>query len=379
MKIHIKPLGIFEEGRFEGPSEIVEKIDDHHYGFQANGFIAKISRWNWERAVAEDKWIRLSKGRCTLQDGPAKTMNGVIITQNKAIDPNDVQPIRLNDVNVDPQLYVPIKTGTGLDVFFSKKGGIMPGTVNMIAGDPGIGKSSVLMDAVQGIMQVDPSKRVLFISAEMDRVDMMDPDEFMSYYPGLINTIDFIFAADYIEGEKQGRFIQELEIMLNRGYDVVVMDSFPEVQSIIQMTLGINSSIQAETILLDMVSKYKGGKNERGVYTAFLNIQQITKGGEFKGSQRLVHMITSLLMFKWCEKTPGKKYMIFRKNRKGAVKRRLYFSFGPSGVEYDMDKYQTNLEFQNILDGEDNLTDKYYEMSKDEAREFLNNPTQEEE
>jgi hypothetical protein len=38
---------------------------------------------------------------------------------------------------------------------------------------------------------------------------------------------------------------------------------------------------RAETWLLDLQSKHKKGENKSSYYTSFINIQQMTKGGDF--------------------------------------------------------------------------------------------------
>lgn len=57
-----------------------------------------------------------------------------------------VEFTKMHDVKFDPSLFTPIKTGTIVDTVLSNEGGIFPGTNTVVIGDPGVGKSTVLLD-----------------------------------------------------------------------------------------------------------------------------------------------------------------------------------------------------------------------------------------
>ena len=57
------------------------------------------------------------------------------------------------------------------------------------------------------------------------------------------------------------------------------------------------------------------GENEEKVNTSFLVIQQVTKGGEFAGSNRFKHMMTGMAHMKWTKE--GDRTFFFSKNRRG--------------------------------------------------------------
>ena len=57
--------------------------------------------------------------------------------------------------------------------------------------------------------------------------------------------------------------------------------------------------------------------------TAFLIIQQVTKGGEFAGSNRFKHMLTGMGHMKFTE---GSRVLFFSKNRRGGEMNKLFFS-----------------------------------------------------
>lgn len=345
-ELFAKPLSNFDEGLLEGAT-IVESNKWRHV-VQADGQQFNIHEFIWNKAFNQGGWVKLgTKCRVYAELPQQRSFTGHTSSQPKFLD-SDVHTTLLSTINVDPAMYQPIKTGTFIDQFWSRKGGIMPGTNTMVTGDPGIGKSSVMMDVLQGIKTANPGRKVLYVSAEMTRIDMLDPDEFMKYYPGLFDKVEFLFAADFIENENGPSFSQALEIVLKRGYDVVVYDSMIEVGAIFQEEMGLSSGRTAEKYMLDLMKMHNNGGNDAHKYTAFLLIQQVKKDGEFVGSRRLEHMITAFLRIKWCTENRGKKYMEFRKNRRGENKMRLFFKLG-NGVEYDEAKFEDERKVAAIM------------------------------
>lgn len=356
MNVFIKPTSTFQEAQFQGSAEIVGG-GKGFWTFQVGESKFQVREGNWDRAVENDQWIKLSEGRCTLWD--EDKIPKITPQQFGAkFDESLIRTTKLSDIPLNPELYRPIKTGTFIDEFWSRKGGILPGTITMITGDPGIGKSSVMMDILQGVKSVNPEKSVLFVSAEMTRVDMMDPDEFMKYYPGLFDKVEFLFAGDYLDNEEGPSFSKALEVILGRGYDIAVFDSMIEVQSICQAEMGLGSGKTAEKFMLNLMQAHVQAQNAKKCHSAFLLIQQVKKDGEFVGSRRLEHMITSFLSIKWDIEVRGKKYMEFRKNRRGDVKKRLYFKFGPVGIIYDETKFQDEIRLTEILEKDQNLVEE---------------------
>lgn len=244
----------------------------------------------------------------------------------------DVSTTKLRDINFNPKIFEPIQTGTYLDTFVSYKNGIMPGINVMVTGDPGVGKSSNLMDILVNVKKNDPTKRVLYVSAEMNELDVK---EFEQYYPGL-EDIDFLYISNYVtDPELNIQPYQALMSVLYKGWDIVVMDSIVEVQSMIQEDLSFTSK-KAEKWMLDLMKTHNNGHNKNNSFTTFLCIQQMNKGGTYVGSKRLEHMTSAFLTLCWDKKENGKRYMMFEKNRKGKEKIKLYYSFDKvHGIVYD--------------------------------------------
>jgi hypothetical protein len=99
--------------------------------------------------------------------------------------------------------------------------------------------------------------------------------------------LPIMFMNDYNNCPKQA-----VEQVLDQGYDVVLMDSWAEVTSMIKDQMGWARN-KVESWLLELLEKNNKANNKANKNTAFICIQQMTKAGEFAGSNRIKHMTTS--------------------------------------------------------------------------------------
>ena len=175
-----------------------------------------------------------------------------------------------------------------------------------IVGDPGIGKTTVMLDMLADLQK--RGKKVLFISGEMNQIDMFG---YVKRYPKFGN-VPILFLGDHTEDNN----LEVLEDILSEGWDVVLIDSMAEVQNaVVDTHKGWMSSKKAETELLNLFERHNLGENDSNINTAFLVIQQVTKGGEFAGSNRFKHMMTGMAHMKWTKE--GERTFFFSKNRRG--------------------------------------------------------------
>jgi len=79
-----------------------------------------------------------------------------------------VKVTKMNDLKFEKNLFNPLKTGRAIDSYFSSEGGVMPGTNTVVTGDPGVGKTTVLLDILADMN--NKGKKVLFVSGEMIRL-----------------------------------------------------------------------------------------------------------------------------------------------------------------------------------------------------------------
>jgi predicted ATP-dependent serine protease len=109
------------------------------------------------------------------------------------------------------------------------------------------------------------------------------------------------------------------------GWDLILIDSIAE---IIEGVRDDNKwdRKQAESWLVDLCVKNNKGENKQDKFTSYLLIQQVTKSGEFVGSNKLKHMTDAMMeMRRRKERDGGGTYMNFMKNINGNVY--MHFSY----------------------------------------------------
>jgi len=218
----------------------------------------------------------------------------------------NITTVKMEDIKFDSSLFRPMKSGRVIDTHFSSEGGLMKGTNYAIVGDPGIGKTTVMMDMLADLQ--DKGQKVLFISGEMNSIDMFG---YVKRFPKF-GQIPILFMGDHCDDNA----LEVCQGILSQGWDVVLIDSMAEIQNaVVDTTKGWMSSKKAETELLSLFEKHNLGQNDSEVNTSFLVIQQVTKGGEFAGSNRFKHMMTGMAHMKWTKE--GDRTFFFSKNRRG--------------------------------------------------------------
>lgn len=254
---------------------------------------------------------------------PKELLQAENVQQVKPTEEIEVKTIKISDLNFDSKLFVPMKTGNRhLDRFVSSDGGFMPATNVILIGSPGIGKSTVGLNFLTRLKK--QNKKVLFISGEMNRIDMFRYCKRFKEFADL----DILFLSDYADSNPQFA----VEKVLENGYDVVLIDSWAEVCRTVQDTMGWGKS-KAESWILDLMEKHNEGNNQEKLYTCFLVIQQVTKSGEFLGSNRLKHMTSAMLdMYK--DRENNRNIMEFSKNRVGTAGEQVSFAISRNGVTY---------------------------------------------
>ncbi len=258
--------------------------------------------------------------------------------------PIEINLIKIADLDYDDRIFKPLITNTPIDYMFSSEGGIYPATNYMIIGDPGIGKSTQTLDILAQITKHDPEKKVLFISGEMNQIDMYG---YVKRYPAF-GQIPTLFLCDYIDENPK----DVMEQTFNQGWDLILIDSFIEVQESVQSVSGMTRT-HAEKWLIDLMVHNNKGNNTENRFTSFLAIQQVTKGGNFVGSNKLKHNTTGMIELRYSSEFSGDRYAKVTKNRRGFKYERIFFSLDKNEyVEYDQKRIDRDMEIQKRLSKE---------------------------
>ena len=254
--------------------------------------------------------------------------------------------IRMKDIQFEKGLFENWMTGKIMDELLCSYNGLPKGVNYMVIGDPGVGKTTIILDLLSDLSMYNGAK-VLFVSAEMNEIDLAI---YVQRFPKFQN-LDILFVEGEFEQESHGcKTLERLSAILDQGWDVVAIDSFYELQGIIKEEENITLK-KAESLLLSLMKQQSKGGNSKSINTTFLTIQQVTKSGAFVGSNRLKHSITAMMELRLenPKNIYSDRYAVFTKHRRGDVGVRLYYDLGATGdVFYNEERYRNDQQIRRL-------------------------------
>jgi DNA repair protein RadA/Sms len=232
---------------------------------------------------------------------------------------------RLKNINIDPRMLITMRSGIkNIDSLISHEGGIPASSNIMVAGSPGVGKTTVLLDVLSGIN--NKGFKTLFISGEMGQKQMY---KYTQRFPQFGN-VTTLFMNDYLEFNTK----DIIEQILNQGFDCVLIDSVAEIIDGVRDDNGWDRKM-SEAWLVQVCTKHNKGENKLNKFISFLLIQQMTKGDDMVGSNKLKHLTdAALFLRREKESQGGGTYMCFEKNRNGDTDYKMSYSLGNNDIMY---------------------------------------------
>ena len=188
-------------------------------------------------------------------------------------------------------------------------GGLVDGSVVLIGGDPGIGKSTLILQAVVSINQ---QHTTLYVSGEESAQQVSDRAL-------RLGIQEDVLLLNETHLEKVLKLAKEVQPK------VMVIDS---IQTMVSDTSG--SAPGSVTQVRDCAAQLTQFAKQTN--TVLLMIGHVTKGGALAGPRILEHMVDAVLYF---EGDAGGRYRVIRavKNRFGAVNEISVFAMGESGLK----------------------------------------------
>lgn len=231
-----------------------------------------------------------------------KNKNEATMGSSKAIKPSTIDDIEIEDEE---------RYSTSIEEFNRVLGGgVVKGSLVLVGGDPGIGKSTLLLQVAQNIAAVD--KKVFYISGEESSKQIKLRATRLGVKSKNLFVISETNLSD-IEG-----------LLIEFKPDVVVIDSIqtifkPELQS----APGSVSQVREVTSTLMRLSKT--------LNISIFIVGHVTKEGSIAGPRVLEHMVDTVLYFE------GERYHTYRilravKNRFGSTNEIGVFEMKGNGL-----------------------------------------------
>ncbi len=258
------------------------------------------------------KWV----GRCegcgawnAVAEEPVavRRSGGQAVGKHRTARPTARPPDRLRDVATQPLA----RFHTGINEFdFVLGGGIVPGSMILIGGEPGIGKSTLLLQAAARLEAA--GRTVLYASGEESpdqirlRADRLTEDAGAVHVLGETRLEAIVGAAGAISA------------------DVVVIDSIQTVYTeALESAPGNVGQVRECSGQLMRFAKESG--------TAVIVVGHVTKGGGIAGPKTLEHIVDTVLYFEG-EVTLDYRLLRTTKNRFGSVDELGVFSMTEQGL-----------------------------------------------
>jgi DNA repair protein RadA/Sms len=218
----------------------------------------------------------------------------------------------VNLVGLDSEIKLPPRTSTGISEFDrALGGGLVPGSATLLAGDPGIGKSTLLLQAAAN--QARAGLPVAYISGE----EAVDQVRLRAQRLGLGDAPVQLAAATSVR-----------DILTTLGNAsppaLLIVDSIQTMHSdLIEGAPGTVSQVRASAQELIRFAKERG--------SALILVGHVTKDGSIAGPRVLEHMVDTVLAF---EGERSHQYRILRasKNRFGGTDEIGVFAMAEEGL-----------------------------------------------
>ncbi|MFO7554619.1 MAG: DNA repair protein RadA [Desulfobacterales bacterium] len=220
---------------------------------------------------------------------------------------SEAKPVPINAVEFEPE----DRLLTGIKEFDRVLGGgLVPGTLVLIGGDPGIGKSTLMLQALYGI--AEKGLKVLYVSGEESVRQMRRRSQRLS----TISSDVMVVSENDMES-----------ILLMAGSlqpHVMVIDSIQTMFSAdLSSAPGSVSQVRESTMRLMLMAKKTG--------TPVFLVGHVTKDGAIAGPRLLEHMVDTVLYFE------GDRNHVFRilravKNRFGSTNEIGVFEMNENGL-----------------------------------------------
>lgn len=267
------------------------------------------------------------EGRCRTC-GEWNTLNEELVIQknNAGISGQPLKPVNAADYN-NSNISKRTKVGIG-DVDNILGGGIVAGSITLLAGEPGIGKSTILLQLAYNVAK---QSTVLYVSGEESVYQIGLRAERLGFNTKSLQLASSNSADDIAASILSGK------------YNLVIVDSIQTVNcNDISSSSGSVSQITNSTHLITAAAKQ--------THTAVILVGHVTKEGSIAGPKILEHLVDVVLQLEG-ERTNGFKLLRGIKNRYGSTNEISIFEMGEQGLVPVLNPSAALLAERQITDG----------------------------
>lgn len=254
-------------------------------------------------------------------DEQVDTSDTAISKAGRSLTPKKVGDHIKNDA------YKRLKTGLS-DVDTVLGGGVVAGSVTLIAGEPGIGKSTLLLQLAYALSK---AHRVLYVSGEESGHQIGLRAERL----GAVTDNLLIVASNSADNIAVS--------IADKTYDLVIVDSIQTITSErVSSAAGSVSQITNSTHLLTAAAKRSN--------TALLIVGHVTKEGSIAGPKILEHLVDVVLQLEG-DRYGGFKLLRGVKNRFGSTNEVAIFEMKNEGLVPVLNPSAALLAERQVSDG----------------------------
>ncbi|WP_216797532.1 DNA repair protein RadA [Candidatus Vallotia tarda] len=267
--------------------------------FICNNCGAQLQKWQGQCSFCHN-WNTLAKF-----DAAAVNYRYQALTKNNL-------SCKLADINVpDMPRYL-----TGISEFDRVLGGgLVTGSVVLIGGDPGIGKSTLLL---QALSKISSERRALYISGEESSAQIALRAQRLGLLDKHVNQAGELQLLEEVQ-------LQRLQVSIDAiKPDIIVLDSIQTIYSdVLSSSPGSVAQVRECASQLTRIAKQSGA--------TIIMVGHVTKEGALAGPRVLEHIVDTVLYFE------GDTHLSFRlvrafKNRFGAANELGIFAMTERGL-----------------------------------------------
>lgn len=265
-------------------------------------------------------------GKCTACDSWNSLEEVVSVSSNsKNISTTNLKPENISTSIAEKENRIELSNKQVNDLL---GGGVVKGSVILLSGEPGIGKSTLLLQLAEAVNQ---NLKVLYVSGEE------------SLQQVALRAKRLKISNDNIHLVNSNSTDQIINAIESNQYNLVIVDSIQTISlEVIHSAAGNVSQITNSTNLIIRAAKSS--------LTSVILVGHVTKEGYIAGPKILEHLVDVVLHLEG-DKFSGFKTLRANKNRFGSVNEVVLFEMHGEGLSVIENPSKSLLEERQISDG----------------------------